>query len=339
MLQDALSHVLSRYPSRVQPISLIRRLGNAGGSSGATLWHYRAAAGEMAVRAWPKDGPTLARLEMIHGWLEELSGLDAIPLPVPVPSLDGRTVQHQDGRCWEVAPWLAGAPELKRPPAAGRVQSAFAALASVHRRLSGHSQQGASPGLRLRIQEVEALASGGLDALVVALQRSPAGELVAMGERWIILARATIPRLLPSLRDAARLRVPLQPCLRDARPEHFLFDSDRLSGLIDFGAMGIESVAADLACLVGQWFPADRSLRALALAAYEQVRPLELSEAALVDVFEDAGDLLIAGHWLGWHYVEHRRFEDLGVVARGVTRGLHRLERLAERTSSRGLIV
>ena len=339
MLQDSASLVLSRYPSRVQPISQIRRLGNAGGSSGATLWQYHAADGEMALRAWPRHGPTPARLEMIHGWLGELSGLGLVALPVPLPARDGRTVQHQDGLYWEVAPWLPGTPALERPPAAGRVQSAFAALASVHRRLSGHGQHGASPGLRLGIRELEKLAAGGLDVMVAALDRSQADAQAVMGQRWVFLARAAIPRLLPSLRDAARLQVTLQPCLRDVRPEHFLFEADRLSGLIDFGAMGIESVAADLARLIGEWFPDDYVLRTLALAAYQQVRPLDASEAALIAALEATSDLLIAGHWLSWHYLDHRHFDDACEVARGVARGLHRLERLAGRIRPSGLVV
>ena len=53
----------------------------------------------------------------------------------------------------------------------------------------------------------------------------------------------------------------LQPALRDARPEHFLFEDDRLSGLVDFGAMGVESVAADLARLIGEWFDGDPDAR------------------------------------------------------------------------------
>jgi len=127
--------------------------------------------------------------------------------------------------------------------------------------------------------------------------------------------------------------------LRDVRPEHFLFEADRLSGLIDFGAMGIESVAADLARLIGEWFPDDHVLRALALAAYRQVRPLDASEAALIAALEATGDLLIAGHWLSWHYLDHRHFDDASAVARGVARGLHRLERLAERIRPSGLVV
>ncbi len=340
MSEDAVPLVLARYPSRLQPISLVRRLGNAGGSSGATLWRYCAADGEMALRAWPGLGPTLARLEMIHGWLKELAeepGL--VALPVPLPARDGRTVQHHEGLYWEVAPWLPGAAELERPAATVRVQAAFAAMGSIHRRLWGHAQRGVSPGLRLRIRELEQLVAGGLDRMAAALERAQSEALAVLGQRWVCLARQTIPRLLPSLRDAARLEVTLQPCLRDARPEHFLFEADRLSGLIDFGAMGIESVAADLARLIGEWFADDHSLRALALDAYQQVRPLDASETALIAALEAAGDVLIAGHWLSWHYLDQRRFDDPRAAERGVSRGLNRLERLVEQLRPSGLVV
>ena len=47
-----------------------------------------------------------------------------------------------------------------------------------------------------------------------------------MALRWLGLARARLPRLLDPIREAAGRVVPLQPCLRDARPEHFLFEGD-----------------------------------------------------------------------------------------------------------------
>ena len=68
---------------------------------------------------------------------------------------------------------------------------------------------------------------------------------------------------------------PLQPCLRDARPEHFLFEGDRVSGLVNFGAMGVDCVAGDLARLIGEWLDGDPTARAEALAAYERIRPLD----------------------------------------------------------------
>ena len=66
---------------------------------------------------------------------------------------------------------------------------------------------------------------------------------------WLALARQLGPMLLVPLEQSADRIIRVQPCLRDARPEHFLFEGDRLSGLVDYGAMGVDSVAGDLARL------------------------------------------------------------------------------------------
>jgi Ser/Thr protein kinase RdoA (MazF antagonist) len=123
--------------------------------------------------------------------------------------------------------------------------------------------------------------------------------------------------------------VSLQPCLRDARPEHFLFEGDRLSGLVDFGAMGVDCVAGDLARLMTEWLDGDSEARAEALNAYERVHTLETAEAGLIEAFEKSSALLIGEHWIRWHYLEDRRFDDPRAVPQGIARGLERLERLA----------
>ncbi len=121
--------------------------------------------------------------------------------------------------------------------------------------------------------------------------------------------------------------VPLQPCLRDARAEHFLFEGDRVTGLVDFGAMGIDSVAGDLARLIGDWLDGDPAARAEALDAYERVRPLDAAETALIVAFESSSALLIGEHWIRWHYLEDRQFDDPHATTRGILRGLDLLER------------
>jgi homoserine kinase type II len=241
-------------------------------------------------------------------------------------------VERCDGRLWELALWLEGQPERNRPPDEERVQAAFRALAGLHRRLAGHAIVGRSPGLAKCIVELEELAAQGYHTMESTLHQAPANELRDAGFRWLALARATAPRLLPGIHDAARLAVPLQPCLRDARPEHFLFQGNEVSGLVDFGAMGVETVAADLARLIGEWLADNEPLRALAVAAYEQIRPLEPSERALGAAFEAAADLLIAGHWLRWHFLDRRQFEDPMAVPQGIARGLKRLQRRAHET-------
>lgn len=338
MTPGPISRLLTRYPRRIQPVSPIESLGSAGGQSGAAIWRYQAKIGLLTVRAWPLRGPTVAQVAGIHGWLAEAEGHGFLPIPVPIADLGGQTVQYQDGRCWEIAPWLPGTPHTKRVPDAAHVRAAFAVLARFHCQLARHGRPGRSPGLCHRLRELRDLESRGFDRLQAAVASCPVQDHEAAARQWLVLARSTVPLLLPALADATRLVVSLQPCLRDARPDHFLFEGDRVSGLVDFGAMGFETVASDLARLSGEWLAGDRSLRVTALAAYEQFRPLDPSEAALIGPFEDAADVLIAGHWLAWHFLEGRRFTDPGAVEQGVARGLDRLGRLVERLNLPGTL-
>jgi homoserine kinase type II len=123
--------------------------------------------------------------------------------------------------------------------------------------------------------------------------------------------------------------VRVQPVIRDARPEHFLFEAECLSGLIDFGAMGVDSVASDLARLIGEWLDGDAVARGNALAAYEQVRPLDPDEINLIGVFEAGTAVLMGERWIRWHCLDQRHFDDPTAVSRGLERGLNRLKRLA----------
>ncbi len=229
-----------------------------------------------------------AHLERIHHWLTQTAVLGFVP--VPLCNSAGQTLQEHGDRLWELAPWMAGAPETARPPALARMEHAFEGLAAFHARLAGEQTDDASPGLRLRHQTVANLVHGGFDRLQAAVTRQsgPADPLGVQALSWLALAREVAPRWLSPLDLWANRVIRLQPCLRDARPEHFLFEGDRLSGLVDFGAMGVETVAADLARLIGEWLEGDAQARASALAAYQRVRPLDAVETSAVELFEAA---------------------------------------------------
>lgn len=284
------------------------------------------------LRAWPRHGPDREHLKLVHRWLVPTGDLGFIP--VPIADLTGATLQEFQGQLWELAPWMPGASESARPPAIGRVRSAFAAMGALHQRLATERREGVSPGLVQRLEEITGLAHGGLADIEGVVGRAPGARSEPTwmnAARWLTLARAVAPRLVEPLREAARRVVPLQPCLRDARPEHFLFEGDRVTGLVDFGAMGVDCVAGDLARLTGEWLDeaGDLPARREALTAYERVRPLEASEAALIDVFAASTALLIGERWLRWEFVERRRFDDPRATADGLARGLAALQRLA----------
>jgi len=325
----AFDEILARYPSWVQPRSPLESLGGAGGLSGARLWRYGSEHGLLVLRAWPADGPGRTHLEQVHDWLFKLADLEFIP--VPIRDQAGRSLQDHEGRLWEIAPWFAGTADVAHPPGAVRLRASFAGLAAVHHQLGREQIEAVSPGLRRRYETVTQLVQGGFDALEASIQRQAGfrAEHAEAAQRWLRLARTVAPRLLDPLMRASALESRLQPCLRDARPEHFLFEGDRLSGLVDFGAMGVDSVAGDLARLIGEWLEGDTRARGEALAAYERIRPLQPAETILIGVFESSADLLIGERWLRWHYLENRRFDDSQAVSKGLARGLKRLERLA----------
>ena len=322
--------VLGLYPTSARPTSAPESLANAGGLSGARLWRFPSGIGTLVARCWPPDGPDRAQLEQIHAWLAASGDLGFVP--VPISTIDGPTVVLADDRLWEITPWMAGVADLSRPPSLARLRAAFAGLAAFHARLSSTQVEGPSPGLALRVAEMERLMRKDLEAIRARVERSPADPTSAPARLWLDRAVVLVPRSLESARKAAVGPLPLQPCLRDARPDHFLFVGDRLTGLVDFGAMGRDSVAGDLARLLSEGVGPDRSVRLAALEAFESIRPLSEAEIRSVEAFERANALLGAGRWARWHFLDRRTFDDPDAVTQGLRRGLERLEEFEARS-------
>jgi homoserine kinase type II len=316
--------IIRRYPGDCRPNGSIEPLGNAGGFSGARLWRFDSGRGRLVLRCWPVDGYDRSQIAQVHAWLVEAADLGF--LPVPIPTIDGLTVVNENGRNWELARWLPGSADLARPPSSEHLQAMFAGLATFHARLAVHRSDGTSPGLLSRAKEIDRLILGEFDQLRAAIDRKPADPVSPLGRTWLDRATRLAPRLrLEILRGIDGIS-PLQPCLRDARPDHFLFEANRLTGLVDFGAMGRETVAADLARLLAEAVGADRPARSEALRAYEAIRPLIEPEARSIERFERANALLGAARWVRWHFVESRKFDEPDATLRGLQRGIQRLD-------------
>jgi homoserine kinase type II len=302
-------------------------LGNAGGLSGSSLWRFRAGLGELVLRAWPVDGRPREAIERVHGWV-----LAAAPLgfvPAPLAGLDGRTLYEKSGRLCELTPWMPGDPEVARPLSVPRLRSAFSALAAFHQALGRDRVRGTSPGISRRRDEAASLIAVGFDSLERSLTERSDDPHAPSGREWLTAARTKAGLVLEELTRSAGVVVDCQPCLRDARPEHFLFQGDRVSGLVDFGAMGVDTVAADLGRLLSEWLGDDTARRGSALEAYAAVRPLEPAETALVAVFERSAALLGGWHWARWHFLEGRVFNDSDAVRLGLARGIEQARRIA----------
>ena len=133
------------------------------------------------------------------------------------------------------------------------------------------------------------------------------------------------------LAQAARLEVTLIPCLRDVWHENVLFLGDEVSGLIDFGALRPENVAADVARLLGSMAEDDPQQWREGLAAYESVRPLAETEATLLHAFDASGVLLGGMNWLTWIYAEQREFPNPDIVVQRLDYFCRRMGRLIDK--------
>jgi Ser/Thr protein kinase RdoA (MazF antagonist) len=317
-------------------LSALESLGGRGGLSGARLWRFQAGHGQLVLRAWPAHGPGRAHLERVHHWLFAAADLEFVP--VPFCDRTGRSLQDWQGSYWEVGPWLPGVADLSCPPQREHLRIAFTGMAAFHERLAGEQVRHSSPGLQTRRDTLAGLVRGGFDTLEGAVARVGSRPKESdYANTWLGLARQLGPMLLVPLEQSTARIVRLQPCLRDARPEHFLFEGDRLSGLVDYGAMGVDSVAGDLARLLGDWSGGDPTTRRAALDCYEQSRPLDPVEVGLIRIFESTTALLIGERWVRWKFVEGRRFDDPSAVAKGLLRSLSQLQRLKREVEQSGL--
>jgi hypothetical protein len=318
--------VLLRYPLVCRPVGTIEALGDAGGRSGSRWWRFDTPGGRLGLRAWPPPplGPSPARLDTIHGWLAEAGTLSFVPRPLP--GLDGRTCQLVGGRGWELLPWLDGQAEPSPYDHPARIDAGFHALARFHREMArGGIIPGSSPNVETRLEELERLRSGGFDKLSRAVM--PAHDLAPLIGRWRWLAERLAPRCMAALRGVVSLRVPLQPCVRDLRGEHLLFDGDSLRGL--------DSVATDLARLTEDWLGADLDATRRGLSAYEAVRPLDTTERRLIGPLAQSSALLAGANWIKWGLVEHRKGISQALWVSGVMRSLDRLAVWAGETGNR----
>ena len=325
-LDALLMGVLSEYPKSLQACSDPEALGNAGGLSGARIWRYESGVGTVAVRAWPQHRPERQTLERIHARLAEAAFLEFVPSPHA--ARDGATIQEAGSRFWEVSPWMPGEADPGRPPPMAKLSAGFLALGELHRAWARHRVRGPSRGIIIRVQEIGALRDGGFDELERAVppHDDPRCDLA---RRWLTVARSLAPRVLRSTRSDTERDGFIQPCVRDVRPDHLLFRGETLSGLIDYGALAVDSVAHDLARLLTEWVGPNQTARAEALAAYESARPLDLTERALIGAFERTMCLLMGSYWIRWHFVQRRSFDDSAAVLLGLGRANRRVDELA----------
>ena len=246
--------VLAEYPRQLRPLC-VEALASAGGFSGAALWRVAAPGGLFCLRRWPLEHPSPDRLTCIHAVLRHVGGCGLAIVPEPRLTSQGRTFVQCNGRLWgsrrrgcpgrrtiarihgpsgwprPCRPW----PDSMSRRPAFRAGPCPAALARPSR-AAGIFRPPAAAGIRRH-------PPGGGPAA--------ASPLVELARRLIDLFPKLATPIQSEMEAAVRSPLPLVPCLRDIWHDHVLFTGERVTGLVDFGALRPESVAGDVALLVG----------------------------------------------------------------------------------------
>ena len=321
-----ISGLLDHYRIR-RPGQQVHSLGGAGGFSGAEFWRVDSGVDCWCIRKWPREHPTEERLHFIHAVLQHAWQADFRHLPLPLQDRQGSTFVQQEGFFWEVTPWLAGDVVSARIVSHEQIAAAMKTLAAFHQAVASFPIAPAgtqcSPGMQDRARLLAQMIDQGL----AQIRHHLAGcrqELQARGLRVLEFADRYAGRQLATVKQEMNVPLVLQPCIRDIHAQHVLFHQSQVSGIIDFGAMNNDTVATDVARLLGSLAGDDQQSWQVGMAAYQDTRPLTEIEQRFVHCFDGANVLLSPLNWLRWLIVEGRHFDDESLV-------LSRLDELIER--------
>jgi len=299
--------VLSQY--ELGAVRAVEALGGAGGFSGAEFWRIDADAGRLCLRRWPPEHPKEAQLRRMHAFLAE-AARQQLPVPAPRAARGGETFLRQHGAWWELTAWMPGRADYHQRPRPARLAAAVQTLAQLHQ--AGEAvvapAAGRSQILQRRFEMLRE--TPGLVRRLEPLQPRLDPELAPLAAEVLARAPAAAGAALRLLQDTPRLVTPQQIVIRDIWHDHVLFQDDQVSGVVDFGALAVDTVGADLARLLGSLCKDDREAWQQALAAYEQTRPLSVAERELALVLDRAAVILSGLNWLRWLLLEERQFPD-----------------------------
>ncbi len=330
MPDSSVSHVLAQYPTA--GIYEIQALGSAGGFSGARLWKLRTETGELCLRRWPAEHPTPARLTQIHRVLRHVRDRGCQFVPSPLDDHHGRTFVFWQGNLWELSPWMPGQADFHASPTPARLQAATEALAAWHLAAAevvwepGVPNFGPSPGLRARLARLKAL-QGMLGAQIQqAVQSRRVPELDDLAWRLLQIFPGRAAACGAELQGVVEKPVRLQPCLRDIWHDHVLFTSERITGMVDFGAVRPDHVGTDLARLLGSLVGNQRERWSQALDDYRALAPWDDEDEQLLRAFDHSSVVLSGFSWIEWVYLEERQFADMAAVRIRLQDALSRMQ-------------
>ncbi len=338
-MQQIIQHIVRHYDNRYHP-DRFEYLNDSGGFSGADVFQLHSPAGQFCLRGWPVSDLPAKRIRGLHRLLAVVAAQGVSQVAVPIKSLDDTTLVKIGDRYWQLEPWMPGQADFRQHPSDLRIRAAVHCLADWHRAVLTFVPRPAervwfyclsdvqSPAIIERLDHIQRYRHGRIERIRRLLMSENWLEFRETGEQILELFQKVSPRVTGELETACSLHFRLQPCLRDIWHDHVLFTDDAVTGLIDASACRSENVATDLARMIGSFVGDDRKAWDVALAAYQQQRPLTLDELGLVEILDRSGVVLSGIVWLDRWYLQGRRPTQQDRVHEILNRILERLERV-----------
>lgn len=314
---DIPAEVRAAYEAIFAQTPFVVSLGNARGMSGSQIFRLQTSAGEFCLRQWPAEHPNAKRLAAIHSAVAAVVEQGISYLAVPLSNSSGLSVTWVANRGWELSPWLPGTADYHANPTAGRLTAAVGSLAELHQVWRDQPWAGFDeppqhiappPGLTKRLRWLRQLLTVDLQILGHLVERSPPTRLRSLALQVLANFPPLAERWQRDLALSADIAVPLQVCLRDVWHDHVLFTGDRVTGVIDYGAMNVDTPAADLARLLDSLVGDDESDWNIALESYAALHPLSKAERELCRAYQRSSILLTGMQWVTWLFREGRTF-------------------------------
>lgn len=334
--------VLANYSATLRPVQIepfvatsVECLGSAGGMSGAQFWRIKAPRGTFVLRRWPVEHPSPQRLQFIHGVLRHAASRGCKFLPIPVTAQTGQSFVFHAGHLWELAPWMPGTADYEQVPSVQKLHAAMWTLARFHNAVTdlnpsaAPGSAGGSNAITRHLVRLRNLTSTTIANLANAISNDTWPDLAPLARQFVAALPIALPKAIAQLEPLANKTFPLQPCLRDIWYDHVLFTGDEVTGLVDFGAIDIDTPATDIARLLGSFastspLPCREGLGEglfapsldqtntwqTGLAAYNTIRPLLPSDIRAVHALHASGTILAGCNWIRWIFTDRNTFDD-----------------------------
>lgn len=257
-----------------------------------------------SMKRWPVTAERERLLE-IHRFQSYLADTRKSLTPGLVKWSNGETLLEADDAYWEIADWKSGAPiENLGDVNDEQIRQCAEALASIHSRSeSYHTQVGVSPGIQQRV-----------DGMIAAIQpctdkRRRFLESISAYDKYVaanvlkdisIRSMRVIPSLLDSVQRLSKKSVKCFWILRDVWRQHILFQGNRISGMIDFGAARMDWPGLDLVRAFGTLMFESDPRWTMAIMHYLNQRGDDSLELADIRMIHRASVALSALQWLDW---------------------------------------